>query len=336
MVRRELDGIFTGPNAPGLLIAGYFVGLEALIAYHLYGVPLIILTTFLRHPQEDPATFARGKLIYMPEQLRYAIMRGATGNPDITLEDFLDPLRQAKELIPCPQDFDFADDDWEHGATAHYVEPMISRSSLSSDPLDVPPPLPTPEGKRVIFATSGSQVADYEDKAKLFFQALIDMMKTEGMEEYHLVLAVGDKLLEFFNVQYGVDESTGSNDLPDNVTLQAWVSQLDILKTADVVFMHGGLATIKESIFEGVPIIIFPHGKDQTENALRIVRGGLGLLPDDDRVTPQSLRKLLTEATSNTWIRQKIAGMQALFQLQDSAVPPASIPIIEGVVPPTP
>ncbi|HXS15928.1 MAG TPA: hypothetical protein VN764_02000, partial [Polyangiaceae bacterium] len=66
LVRRELDSVFTAADAPHLLIAGYFVGLEALIVHYLYGIPLMILTTFLRHPQEDPATFARGKLIYMP------------------------------------------------------------------------------------------------------------------------------------------------------------------------------------------------------------------------------------------------------------------------------
>lgn len=34
--------------------------------------------------------------------------------------------------------------------------------------------------------------------------------------------------------------------------------------------------TIKESIWEQVPIVIVPHGKDQPDNATRIRRNGLG------------------------------------------------------------
>lgn len=338
ILRGELDDVMLGSGAPDLLIAGYFVGLEALLVHYKYGVPLVTLTTFLRHPQEDPASFARGKLVFMSDQMRMKLMRDATGDDGITLNGFVQPLRDAHELIPCPRAFDFFDEDWDHEKVrpglCHYVEPMIPRTSLSGDPAEVPPPLALPEGKRIIFATAGSQVADYEDKAKLFFQALIDMMKTENMHDFHLVLSVGDKLLEFFQIQYGIDKNTNNNALPSNVTLEAWVSQIDILKTADVVFMHGGLATIKESIAEGVPIVIFPHGKDQTENALRLVRNGLGLLPDVDLITPQVLRRLLTEATSNTWMQQKITAMQALFVEEDEQVPPKSIPVIEGVVPP--
>lgn len=331
LARGELSSLFEGADPPALLIAGYFVALEALILHHKHGVPLVVLTTYLRHPQEDPASIARSKLVYMPEQLQQKIIDTATDSTGMTLEEFLQPLQEVHELIPCPRDFDFFDDDWVHRDLTHYVEPMIARDPLSENPPDVPNDIDNPipsEGKKIIFATAGSQVADYEDKAKLFFQALIDMMKTQGMENHHLVLSVGDRLLQHFRIKYGIDENTGSNDLPSNVSLAAWVSQLDILKTAEVVFMHGGLATIKESIAEGVPIVIFPHGKDQMENALRIVRAGLGVLPDFDIVTPEGLRKVLTQTTTNKWLRNKVEGMQQLFLAEDAKEPPPSMEIL--------
>jgi UDP:flavonoid glycosyltransferase YjiC (YdhE family) len=327
-------------NKPNVLVAGYFAGLEAAILYHRYQIPIVLLTTYLRHPDEDPAMFAKTKLVFMHEQVAQKIMNLAMnrqpGDPDATLEEFLRPLEEAKEMIPCPRDFDYFDDDWEHGPNVTYVEPMVTRAPLSAgitlptNPTGLNPAIPT--DKKIIFATSGSQVADYEDKARQYFQALIGMMKTSGMENYHLVLAMGDKLLAEFNILYKVD--IGKSTLPSNVTLSAWVSQLEILKTAEVVFMHGGLATIKESIWEQVPIVIFPHGKDQMDNALRIERAGVGIAPKVDVMTPQTLRQALTEVTASTWIKQRLQAMSGLFVAKDSVANKPSVDIIVAAATP--
>jgi UDP:flavonoid glycosyltransferase YjiC (YdhE family) len=332
--------LFAPGVKPNVLVAGYFAGLEALILHHKYQVPIVLLTTYLRHPDEDPAMFAKTKLVFMHEQVAQKIMNLAmnrgSGDPDATLEEFLLPLEEAEEMIPCPRDFDYFDDDWKHGDTVTYVEPMVTRVpldpgiTLPTNPVGLNPAIPT--DKKIIFATSGSQVADYEDKARQYFQSLIGMMKTAGMENYHLVLAMGDKLLAEFNILYKVD--VGLSTLPPNVTLTAWVSQLEILKKAEVVFMHGGLATIKESIWEEVPIVIFPHGKDQMDNALRIERAGIGIAPKVDVVTPQALRQALTQVTASTWIKQRLAAMRGLFFAQDTASPKPSVGIVLGAATP--
>jgi UDP:flavonoid glycosyltransferase YjiC (YdhE family) len=332
--------LFAAGVKPNVVVAGYFAGLEALILRHKYQVPFVLLTTYLRHPDEDPAMFAKTKLLFMHEEVAQKLMNSAmnrtASDPDATLEEFLAPLEEAKELIPCPRDFDYFDEDWEHGGNVTYVEPMVTRVpldpaiTLPTNPVGLSPAIPT--DKKLIFATSGSQVADYEDKARQYFQSLIGMMKTPGMENYHLVLAMGDKLLAEFNVLYKID--VGTSTLPANVTLSAWVSQLEILKAAEVVFMHGGLATIKESIWEQVPIVIFPHGKDQMDNALRIERAGVGIAPKVDVVTPQALRQALTEVTASPWIKQRLQAMSGLFAAKDNATPKPSVQIILGAATP--
>lgn len=326
----ELDALFTGAGRPDVLVAGYFAGLEALILHHRYQIPIVLLTTYLRHPDEDPAMFAKTKLVFMHEQVAQKLMDLAMGAPDADLEAFLRPLEEAPELIPCPRDFDYFDDDWKHGPTVHYVEPMVTRVPLAPDitlPTN-PPGIPT--DKKLIYGTSGSQVADYEDKARQYFQSLIGMMKTAGMEGHHLVLAMGEKLLSEFQRSYEID--VGLSTLPANVTLTAWVSQLEILQTAQAVFMHGGLATIKESIWEKVPIVIFPHGKDQLDNALRIERAGIGIAPKVDVLTPSALRQMLTQVTTSTWIRQRLTAMQGLFFAKENETPKPSVQLINDVL----
>ena len=158
---------------------------------------------------------------------------------------------------------------------------------------------------------------------------MISMMQTAGMDQYNLVLAVGPKLLPQLRLEYGV--GTAKPTLPNNVILYDWVSQIDIVRTADVVFMHGGLATIKESIWEQVPIVIVPLGKDQMDNALRIKRTGVGVAAEVADLSPADLRKLFTQAVGSSWIRQNLASMQAIFQAAETAKP--SINIIKSVVP---
>lgn len=340
MCRTALNSVLGGSTPPDLLIVGYFNGLEGLIAYHKYGIPLAVLTTYLRHPDEDPAIFAKSKLVFMPDPVAEKIVGLSTGNPDMDLDTFTAPLFDAQELIPCPEDFDYFDDDWQHDPTrTTYVEPMVTRQALgditpTSVSQEIIHPIPDPSGTRnLIFGTSGSQVADYEDKARRFFHNLIAMMKTSGMDQYHLVLALGDKLLEEFHVYYGIDVNKTNNGLPSNVSLAAWVDQLDILPRSKAVFMHGGLATIKESIYHGTPIVIVPHGKDQGDNALRIVRNGVGIMPSADILNPDQLRLAFTEVTSSTWVNSRLVSMQGLFLAKEALDPPESVGVIQSIVP---
>jgi UDP:flavonoid glycosyltransferase YjiC (YdhE family) len=326
IVRGALDNVFKPPAAPvNLLISGYFTSLETLLISYKYNIPFVIITTFLRHPEDLPSLHAKTKLLYMPKAVAQAIIDGVVGpaNAGMSIDQFVAPLDAANrpEIIPCSKEFDFVDADWVHRKTTSYVEPMILRTPLP--PTSPITPLVIPAGTRLIYGTSGSQVQDYEFRARVFFKNLISMMQTQGMDQYTLVLAVGSKLFAQLNLEYSV--STSANTLPANVILRDWVSQLDIVKAADVVFMHGGLATIKESIWEEVPIVIVPLGKDQMDNALRIKRNGVGVAAEVADLSPTDLRRLFTQATTSTWVRGNLTRMKGIFAAAETAKPSINI-----------
>jgi UDP:flavonoid glycosyltransferase YjiC (YdhE family) len=281
----------------------------------------VTITTYLRHPQEDVASRARTQLYYMSKPLVQKIIGLTTGDPEMDIEAFVAPLEDATELIPCPQEFDFDDGDWKHRADTHYVEPMIERAALGPNPPSADP-IVVPEDKQLIFATAGSMVQDYEFRARDFFRALVGMMGTQDADTYYLVIAAGDRLSGELNREF-------TNKLK-NTLITPWVSQLDVLPDAVAVFMHGGLATIKESIWEEVPIVIVPHGKDQIDNALRIRRSGVGMVSEVDQITPQALRRFLTEATTSSWVKLSLAKMRGIFEAAENSKP--SVGIINGVL----
>lgn len=334
ITRGKLDIALDGANKPDLLIGGYFTALETLLARYKYGIKTMFITTYLRHPQDDPAVLARTKLIHLPEAVSRKLMDAVlpTNLKGMSIEDFVAPLNDAKEIIPMPQSFDYADPDWVHKLQVTYVEPMIARASLTAAPVNIPPDqaITIPQGKTVLYATSGSMVQDYESRARVFFRTLISMMQTQGMDKYFLVIAAGAKL----NAQLRAEYPGGASALPSNVVIRDWVSQLDLLGEAAASFMHGGLATIKESMWEKVPIIIVPHGKDQMDNARRISRAGVGVVSDAGELAPERLRELLTNATASTWIKQNLLKFRTIFETDENkpAANKPSIGIINAVL----
>lgn len=339
IARGALDGALTGANAPQLLVSGYFTALETLLIHYKYGIKFVIITTYLRHPEDDPAIHAKTKLIHLQEAVARKLMDAVlpADRQGMGIEEFIRPLEDAKEIIPCPREFDFTDPDWVHKSQVTYVESMIQRASLTMDPITYPQGFPyvVPAGKTLIYATSGSMVQDYESRARVFFRSLIDMMRTNGMGNHQLVIAAGARLLAQLRGEYGLVPG-GTSILPGNVALFDWVSQIDIVADAAAAFMHGGLATIKETMWEKVPIVIVPHGKDQMDNARRIARAGVGLVAEVADLRPEELRKLFTAATASTWIKQNLARFRAISEADENkpADQKPSVAVINGVLGP--
>ena len=89
-------------------------------------------------------------------------------------------------------------------------------------------------------------------------------------------------------------------DLPDNVAVETWVAQADLLPHADVVVHHGGSGTTLGALAAGVPQLVLPQGADQFANAEALCAAGaaLQLLPAEvtaDAVCERA-RRLLSKA----------------------------------------
>jgi len=77
--------------------------------------------------------------------------------------------------------------------------------------------------------------------------------------------------------------------LPDNILAASWFPQLQVLSRASLMISHGGFGTVREALFHGVPMIIFPRGVDQPGNAARVAWSRVGLVGDIRSVTPASI-----------------------------------------------
>ncbi len=83
--------------------------------------------------------------------------------------------------------------------------------------------------------------------------------------------------------------STGQTDpaelgtLPANVLARRSVPQLEVLGRAAMFVTHGGMNSVNEAMYAGVPMLVIPQGAEQPLVARRVVElgAGLSLRPED-------------------------------------------------------
>ncbi len=310
---------------PDLLLAGYFISLEALLIYYRYEIPFTITTTFLRHPNEDPAIASIRFLTYHAPEISVKLMNSAPRTPPVepfigTLEsyrDFVSPMESesvSMEFITCPAMLDYPDAAAQiTGSVApEYPETASTMKSYYIEPSIVQE---TDEGfdpgasYKVVYATAGSRVRDYLESARQLFKILERMINIAGMENRYLNLAVGHDLQEEFVNKKRIRVAPG------------WASQTADLQKAKVAVVHGGLATVKESIFYGVPPVIVPLGKDQMDNAQRVLLHKVGAVVMLDTLDETRMSKTILDAENDPEVRKNLTRMRNAFIAMEADAP---------------
>ena len=62
-----------------------------------------------------------------------------------------------------------------------------------------------------------------------------------------------------------------------SVSVRRWVRHADVLPYCSAVLTHGGHGTVIKALAAGVPLVVAPLGRDQPDNAARVVHAGAGL-----------------------------------------------------------
>ena len=86
-------------------------------------------------------------------------------------------------------------------------------------------------------------------------------------------------------------DRAGAIGAPPNVTVVERAPHSEVLRHAAAVVTHGGHGTVIKTLAAGVPLVVMPIGRDQPDNAARVVHHGAGL-----RVRPSARTGAITRA----------------------------------------
>lgn len=324
---------------PDLVIADSLFPLMALAAHRL-GIPVVLLNVVLPGepelgippadsalvPAEDLAGRLRVALTWRkslfesrlsqlaarilgcdedyPGVLR-AVARRSGLPPERIAGPVLRPVLRLPEIVLCPRELDFPHPEIPD---RHYVEPSID---LDRAPRPFPWERIDP-AKTLIYCSMGSQ-AFRAGKAMDVIRLAIDAVR--GRDDWQLVATVGP------------DGASRHPAPPPNAILVESAPQLELLQKAAVTITHGGLGSVKESVYFGVPMLVFPLMRDQPGNAARIVYHGLGL-----RGTPsaEAVRADLRRILEDGPMRERVQAFSRRFRQLESERP--SLRIVESLL----
>lgn len=120
--------------------------------------------------------------------------------------------------------------------------------------------------------------------------------------------------------------------LPDNIQVERFVPQSQILPRSRAVVSHGGSGTVIGALAHGLPQVVIPMGADQPANAARCEALGVALVLDPVEAAPETVRKAVAAVLSDPTyrsaaevIRDEIAALpgpaHALTLLERLAAP---------------
>ena len=65
-------------------------------------------------------------------------------------------------------------------------------------------------------------------------------------------------------------------NIPSNIWTYSYVPQLEVLQHTDLFITHGGMNSVNEAMYYGVPMLVMPVINDQPLNAAQVEKLKLG------------------------------------------------------------
>jgi UDP:flavonoid glycosyltransferase YjiC (YdhE family) len=107
--------------------------------------------------------------------------------------------------------------------------------------------------------------------------------------------------------------------VPDNFLVRPSVPQLDVLQKASVFVTHGGMNSVMESLWFGVPMVVVPLMAEQAMTAGRVDAMGLGLKLEQSALTAQSLREAVNQVAFDHAMHARVRQMQKTLRTMGGA-----------------
>ena len=181
--------------------------------------------------------------------------------------------------------------------TFKFVGPsIVSRSDTSIFSFEVPDDTP------LIYISLGTVFNDKADFYRMCYEAFADIGRT-------VVLSIGKRT----NI-------AALGTMPRNFIVQEFVPQLELLQRTALFVTHGGMNSVSEALYYGVPLIVIPQSADQNLVGQRIEQLGAGKALRRASVTAQELRSTVEDILAESAFQQASARLGKSFGQPDGYI----------------
>lgn len=217
-----------------------------------------------------------GKAIVLARRLRR--QHGVKG-PGITGLVFgrsdLNVVYTSREFQPCAETFDERFQFVGPSLPASAGEPSLTATGDSNVPL--------------VYVSLGTLF----NAAPAFYQACFAAFRDTPVR---VIMSIGTNVSE-----------AALGEPPPNVVVKPHVAQLEVLERTSVFVTHGGMNSVSESLYHGVPVIVVPQMSEQAMIGQRAEELGAGMCLAKDQTTPEHLRASVNRLLSDGRFRRQAA-----------------------------
>jgi MGT family glycosyltransferase len=100
---------------------------------------------------------------------------------------------------------------------------------------------------------------------------------------------------------------------PPNFNVQPFVPQLEVLQQASAFVTHGGMNSVSESLYYGVPVVVIPQMGEQEVVGRRVEQLGAGLYVAKAKATAETLRDAVEQLLAEDRYRRQAAVVRESF-----------------------
>ncbi len=158
-------------------------------------------------------------------------------------------------------------------------------------------------------------------------ESVAEIEKTSKKLIYISMGTVNNDMLKFYkncisafaNTEYQVIISVGNlisqkdlGSLPSNIEVRAHVDQIAVLKKADAFISHCGMNSASESLYLGVPLVMFPQTKEQGAVAARTAELGAGIMLEHQ--DPKTVLETVKTVLENPEYKQNAGKISESFR----------------------
>ncbi|MFB6714054.1 MULTISPECIES: macrolide family glycosyltransferase [unclassified Streptomyces] len=217
------------------------------------------------------------------------------GFPGMTsMEFFMEPPKRG--IIFLPRDFHYDGHTFDERFV--FAGPCLGDRSAFQGTWQ-----PPSQDRPVLLISLGTAATGWPEFFRICVEALAN-------SRWDVVMAVGDNM-----------DPAELGDLPANFDVRRSVPQLDVLRHAELFITHGGMNSVMESLYNGVPMIVNPLMSEQRANGLRVEELGFGRLLTREDFSLEALHKAIDEVSADKSVADRTRAMgEAMRKVDGPAV----------------
>lgn len=204
------------------------------------------------------------------------------------------------ELFTCPREFDFPHMPGKITRNRCYVGasvyPQRKEKPFYWGEID--------KEKPIVYCTLGSYSKIWKYRKRLYHAVI---KAVEQRPDWQLILQIADE-----------EDIEDCQPYPRNVFVEKWIPHMQVLPHTSVIICQGGLGTVREAIYFGVPLLIYPPGRDDPGNGARAVFHNLGAMGNMRKVTPGEIINRVDRLMNDPLIRESSKKMEKVFREQEN------------------